>query len=100
MRPSSPPVTVRPSVGERDRIDRALVEPQHLDRGIAASSDQRIAEESKLPEIALAPSGAMASARTGPPCPRSCACASGIADASAMSAAAMLIRLQVFTAPS
>src|SRR4029078_2369581 len=36
-------------------------------------SDQRIAVESKLPEIALWPSAEIASARTGPPCPRSCA---------------------------
>ncbi|MFM8991362.1 MAG: hypothetical protein ACKOUS_17510 [Alphaproteobacteria bacterium] len=35
------------------------------------SSDQRIARLSKLPEIAILPSPPTASARTGPPCPRS-----------------------------
>ena len=38
-------------------------------------SDQRIAEVSKLPETAWLPSGEIASARTGPPWPRNCACA-------------------------
>jgi hypothetical protein len=38
-------------------------------------SDQRIAEVSKLPESALAPSAETASARMGPPCPRTCASA-------------------------
>src|SRR5262249_61130565 len=38
-------------------------------------SDQRIAEVSKLPEAACVPSGEIASARTGPPWPRNCACA-------------------------
>jgi hypothetical protein len=38
-------------------------------------SDQRIAEVSKLPETTVVPSGETASARTGPPWPRNCACA-------------------------
>jgi hypothetical protein len=46
-------------------------------------SDQRIAELSKLPEIAIVPSAEMLSARTGPPCPRNCACAVGTLRASA-----------------
>src|SRR5215471_20481781 len=36
-------------------------------------SDQTMAEVSKLPEITRRPSGEAATARTGPPCPRSCA---------------------------
>src|SRR5262249_35266985 len=39
------------------------------------ASDQRITAVSKLPETADAPSGEIASARTGPPWPRNCACA-------------------------
>ena len=45
-------------------------------------SDQRIAEVSKLPETAWVPSGEMASARTGPPWPRNCACAAPAANGS------------------
>jgi hypothetical protein len=44
------------------------------------SSDQRIAEVSKLPEIAVVPSADTARARTGPPCPRNCALATPAAN--------------------
>src|ERR1700742_165784 len=37
------------------------------------ASDHRIADVSKLPETASLPSGEIATARTGPPCPRICA---------------------------
>src|SRR3972149_9350134 len=47
------------------------------------SSDQRIAEVSKLPDSARLPSGEIASARTGPPWPRNCACATSSATPSA-----------------
>ena len=54
------------------------------------ASDQRIAEVSKLPEIASLPSGEIASARTGPPWPRNCACAGE--DATSSSSVRIAIR--------
>ena len=60
---------------ERDRVHGAFVEAQHLLAPRCASSDQRMAEVSKLPETAVVPSAEIASARTGPPWPRNCACA-------------------------
>ena len=55
------------------RVHRAVVKAHHLLGDVARSSDQRIAEVSKLPEMAWLPSGEIASARTGPPWPRNCA---------------------------
>ncbi len=72
MRASSPLVAMRPSL----RMATALTAPSWKRSTCSAAlrgSDQRIAEVSKLPEIACVPSGEIASARTGPPCPRSCA---------------------------
>src|SRR6185437_3673363 len=51
------------------------------------ASDQRIAEVSKLPDTACAPSDEIASARTGPPWPRNCACAPLTASGSSKAAA-------------
>src|SRR6185437_2663766 len=66
---SAPPVTIRPSL----RYATALTAPSWNRRTCSATlrvSDQRIAEVSKLPEIACDPSGETARARTGPPWPR------------------------------
>ncbi len=49
-----------------DSVHRTVVKAHHL-LGDVAASDQRIADVSKLPETACAPSGEIASARTGPP---------------------------------
>ena len=65
---------------QRDRVHGVVVEAQHLLAALRVS-DQRIAELSKLPEIALAPSADTATARTGPPWPRNCACAGALASA-------------------
>jgi len=54
------------------------------------ASDQRIAVESKLPEIALCPSGEIANARTGPPWPRNCAKAALVPSAGRSSKAAQI----------
>ncbi len=61
----------RAAARPRSRHRRGSAAPA---RRHCASSDQRIAEVSKLPEIAVAPSADTATARTGPPCPRNCAC--------------------------
>src|SRR6516165_9144527 len=74
MRASSPLVVIRPSA----RKATALTAPSWNRSTCSAAffgSDQRIAEVSKLPETACVPSGEIASARTGPPWPRNCACA-------------------------
>ena len=69
-RPSSPPVTMRPS-GATATALTALSWKRSTCSAELRVSDQRIAELSKLPEIAAVPSGEIASARTGPPWPRS-----------------------------
>ena len=73
-RPSSPPVTVRPS-GMSATAFTALSWKRSTCSAALRVIDQRIAELSKLPEIAVVPSAEIASARTGPPWPRSWACA-------------------------
>ena len=47
-------------------------------------------EESKLPDTAVWPSAEIASARTGPPCPRNCACA-GCVSSNKTNAKAILV---------
>ena len=73
-----------------DRVHRAVVEAQHL-LGAVAASDQRIADVSKLPDRAVAV-GEIASARTGPPCPRNCAQDGGFAKARRMPTASKIDR--------
>src|SRR5262249_47519271 len=74
IRAFSPPGAVRPA-----RRKSAAVTAPSLERTTCAAvfldSDQRITDVSKLPETACVPSGEIASARTGPPWPRNCACA-------------------------
>ena len=92
-RPSSPPVTKRPSGSAAS----ALTAPswkRSTCKAAPRSRSQRIADWSKLPDIAVLPSGDTASARTGPPWPRSCASA-GSARTSGISAA---IRASIFEA--
>ena len=74
IRPSSPPVTMRPS-GANATAFTALSWKRSTCSAVLRVSDQRMADESKLPEIAVVPSGEIASARTGPPWPRNWACA-------------------------
>src|SRR5580704_3713184 len=65
---------MRPSA----RIATAFTEPSWKRITCSAASrasDQRITVSSKLPDTAVWPSAVTASARTGPPWPRSCACA-------------------------
>ena len=92
-RPSSPPVTKRPSGSAAS----ALTAPswkRSTCRAAPRSRSHRIADWSKLPDIAVLPSGDTASARTGPPWPRSCASA-GSGRTSGISAA---IRASIFEA--
>src|SRR5437763_15880337 len=82
------------------RTATALTEPSWNRITCSAASrasDQRIAVSSELPEIAILPSAVIASARTGPPWPRSCAwagvtTATHIASASTARRFALLIR--------
>src|SRR6266849_6208715 len=78
MRASSPPVAAAPSLSRAT----ALTAPSwkcSTSSAALRSSDQRMAEVSKLPDIRILPSGDTARARTGPPCPRNCALAVPIA---------------------
>ena len=65
-RPSWPPVAKRPP-GSAMAAFTALSCRRSTAIASPRSSDQRIARLSKLPEIAMAPSPATESARTGPP---------------------------------
>ena len=88
--PSSPPVTSRPS-GRIATAFTALSWKRITCSATLRSSDQRIAEVSKLPDSAVLPSAEIASARTGPPWPRNCACA--LPSASGANSNAAQIRL-------
>src|SRR5260221_9382246 len=83
MRASSPLVAMRPSRRKTPALTGRSGKRGTCPAGFLGS-DQRMAEVSKLPESACVPSGEMASARTGPPWPRNCACA--VADATSSSA--------------
>src|SRR5579871_6298817 len=79
------------------RIATALTEPSWNRITCSAASrasDQRITVSSKLPETAVLPSAVTASARTGPPWPRSCACA-GISPAADTASASTTRRTSI-----
>ena len=59
-----------------------------------------MAEVSKLPETASLPSGEIASARTGPPWPRNCACAAPAASGSSRKANRKRLMQNVMTVRS
>src|SRR4051812_48909085 len=87
--PSSPPVTVRPS-GVSATAFTALWWKRSTCSAVLRVSDHRIADESKLPETAVRPSGEIASARTAPPCPRNCACAGWISSSKTNATASLV----------
>jgi hypothetical protein len=66
MRPSAPAVAVRPSLSHATALTASEWKRSTCSAELRVR-DQRMAVESKLPEIALSPSAEIASARTGPP---------------------------------
>ena len=60
---------------QRDRIHRAVMEAQHLARRRCAPATSGSPKCRSCRRSPILPSGEIASARTGPPWPRNCACA-------------------------
>src|SRR4051794_12788048 len=89
MRPSAPAVAARPSLNRTTALTASSWKRSTCSAALRAS-DQRIAVESKLPEIAVCPSDEIASARTGPPWPRNCAKADVIPSEESASSAAQI----------
>src|SRR4029453_4836755 len=89
--PSAPAVAARPSLSSATALTASAWKRSTCSAALRVS-DQRIAVESKLPEIALCPSAEIANARTGPPCPRNCAKAELVPIGSVINKAARLRR--------